>query len=114
MLKDYTIVTGQNVEYFETKINELLKQGYALVGNLATSAVVGKGDIITVYTQPMAKLDLTGGVECSCGCHKEVPDDSNVDNEEPTPEPEEIEEPEKELLVEPANAIKKTGGKKKK
>lgn len=114
MLKDYTIVTGQNVEYFEKKINELLKQGYALVGDLATSAVVGKGDIITVYTQPMAKLDLIGEVECSCDCHKEVPVDSNVDNEEPNHEQEESEEPEKELLVEPANATNKTGGKKKK
>lgn len=112
VLRPYTIVTGQDVEKFEQGVNHLLELGYVPYGNVQTSSVLGKGDIITVYTQVM----IEGGCdcedeECSCKETKTVEQDKTTDTETPSADENEVdEEPKtkvKELLVEPANETKK-------
>lgn len=119
VLKPYTIVTGQDVEKFEDGVNHLIKQGYVPYGNVQTSSVLGKGDIITVYTQVMVEApDDVCDCDETCSCHsaetlskeeaeellKDIDTEVKTDKEEKTL---------KEFLTEPANATKKTSKKKK-
>ena len=114
-LNPYTIVTGQDVEKFEEGVNHLLELGYVPYGNVQTSSVLGKGDIITVYTQVMIQgLDEEDDEKCECHCHhtEETPkvNDEEIKNILKDVNTEGLE---KQLLVEPANATKKTKNKKK-
>lgn len=116
-LRPYTIVTGQDVEKFEEGVNHLLELGYVPYGNVQTSSVLGKGDIITVYTQVMIEGSSYEDTECSCEKCKANEQDKTEDSETSSKnEDAVVEEPktnDKELLVEPANATKKTGKKQK-
>lgn len=117
-LRPYTIVTGQDVEKFEEGVNQLLELGYVPYGNVQTSSVLGKGDIITVYTQVMIEGSDFEDTECSCEKSKTNEPDKTEDSETPSADKTEVETEEnntnvKEFLVEPANATKKTGKKQK-
>lgn len=114
VLKPYTIVTGQDVEKFEDGVNHLIKQGYVLYGNVQTSSVLGKGDIITVYTQVMVEASTECDENCKCDCHNKKEDDTHIDVTDLVNNQEsKVEKDLKEFLTEPANATKKTSKKKK-
>ena len=116
-LRPYTIVTGQDVEKFEEGVNHMLELGYIPYGNVQTSSVLGKGDIITVYTQVMIEGGSCEDIECSCEkCEANEHDktkDSETSSENKNKVVEEPKTNDKELLVEPANETKKTGKKQK-
>jgi len=118
MLKDnlnpFTIVSGQNLEEFENDCNEMLAMGFLPSGNITTSSVVGKGDIITVYTQAFIHSDCINidddyeeddedECECEdCKCHQKEPKEEESVSEKLA----------KTLLVEPANETKEVSKKK--
>ena len=109
-LRPYTIVTGQDVEKFEEGVNHLLELGYVPYGNVQTSSVLGKGDIITIYTQVMIESPDDC---CDCEEHQEVvkePENEGLfDDKTKKDEEKNL----KEFLTEPANETKNTSKKKK-
>jgi len=96
-MKVYDVVVANSPEELAKKVNDKMEQGYAPFGNISISTVVEKyNTLTTTYVQAVA---LIPDEECHCSCKEEKKEEPK----EETPA-----EPEKEFLVEPVNATKKT------